>query len=184
VDDELTPAQFDALMNEEDGDREILVALLNERVARWPWWDSSWRVIEIREVRARQLNRLQHRVVLNGVAGRDTGETLPLSFTTRVWGPGRVRFEVRVVDAGVGASVRDSDPHPFGLILCALMDRRGLSRKDVAHHCGLAQSTVAKMMAGYMVPREPGLLAGLAAALTMPVGDLRAIAGLPEDVGE
>ncbi|GAA2559621.1 hypothetical protein GCM10010435_33560 [Winogradskya consettensis] len=181
MDDELTRAQFDALMNERGGDREILVALLNECVGRWPWWDRSWKVIEIREVRTRRLNTLQRRVVVNGVVGRDTGETLPLSFTVRVWGPGRVRFEVRVVDALVGESVRDSDPYPFGLILCALMDRRGLSRRDVAHRCGLAQSTVAKMMAGYMVPRERGLLAGLAAALDLSVGDLRAIAGLPAD---
>ncbi|GAA2501066.1 helix-turn-helix domain-containing protein [Winogradskya humida] len=181
MNDELTPAQVGALVNKDDGYRETLVALLNERVGRWAWWDRSWRVTEIREVQDREINGWLHHVTISGVLGREAGETLPVSVFARVAGPHLDRFEVRVGDTVIGPPIRDSDPHPFGAIFSALMDRRGISRRDMARRCYLAESSVAKMRAGYLVPRRPDHLAALAAALDLSVGDLRAIAGLPED---
>jgi hypothetical protein len=179
VDDELTSAQFDALLAE-SGDREVLAAFLCRRIGQWPWWDSAWQVVEIREVRPRQITEWLHEVTVDGVIGRDAGETLPLSVFARVAGSRLDRFEVRVGDALIGPPIRHGDPHPFGSILSALMDRRGISRRDMARRCQLAESTVAKMRAGYLVPQREGMV-GLAAALEMPVGDLLAVAGLPQD---
>jgi hypothetical protein len=52
---ELTPAQVDALLNKETADRQVLTAFLDERIGCWPWWDSAWRVVTIREVQPRQI---------------------------------------------------------------------------------------------------------------------------------
>ncbi|MFF5085520.1 helix-turn-helix domain-containing protein [Actinoplanes sp. NPDC000266] len=143
------PAPFGALLNEETGDREALVSFLNELIRRWPWWDRTWRITEIHEVRVVRSHLTQ--------------------------------FEARIGDVLIGPPVRPGDPHPFGAIFSALMDRRGISGKEMAHRCRLAESTVAKMRAGRAVPRERKRIADLAAALDMPVGDLAAIVGLPED---
>ncbi|WP_328475481.1 helix-turn-helix transcriptional regulator [Actinoplanes sp. NBC_00393] len=177
----MTPAQLDALLNRETGDRNVLIALLHERISQWPWWDGAWRIIEIQEVHPRQIAERLHTVTIVGMLGRDEGATLPLSVFTRVAGSRLDRFEVRVGDVLIGPPVRDSDPHPFGSIFSALMDRRGISREEMARRCGLALSTVAKMRAGYLVPEQPDRLASLAAALEMPVGDLMAVAGLHTD---
>jgi hypothetical protein len=181
VDDELNPAQVDALLNKGTGDCEVLVALLRERIGRWPWWDRAWRVVMVGEVHPRQINEWLHNVSIDGAVGRDTGETLPLSVFMRVVGPRLDRFEMRVGEALIGPPVRASDPHPFGSIFSTLMDRRGISRQEMAFRCKLAESTVAKMRAGYMVPRQRDRVVDLAAALEMPVGDLMAIVGMPED---
>ncbi|GIF17302.1 DNA-binding Xre family transcriptional regulator [Actinoplanes tereljensis] len=181
MDDELTPAQIDSLLNEESGDRAVLIALLRERIWRWPWWDRSWQVVEIREVRPREIHDWLHEVSIDGLVSRDAAAPLPLSVYTRVAGSRLDRFEVQVADTLIGPPIRESDPHPFGAIFCALMDRRGISRPEMARRCGLAQSTVAKIRAGRLVPQRADHLADIAAAFEMPVGDLRAIAGLPED---
>ncbi|GAA1027614.1 hypothetical protein GCM10009557_09680 [Virgisporangium ochraceum] len=179
--DEVTRAQLDALLNEETGDRDVLAALLHERIGLWPWWDSAWRVIEIREVRVRQLDVWLHEVTIDGIVGRSEGTTLAFSAFTRVAGSRLDRFEMRFEDTLIGPPIRHNDPHPFGSIFAALMDRRGISRREMARRCYLAESTVAKMRAGYLVPRQRRRVVDLAAALEMPVGDLMAIAGLPDD---
>ncbi|WP_433384856.1 hypothetical protein ACQPZX_24555 [Actinoplanes sp. CA-142083] len=51
----------------------------------------------------------------------------------------------------------------------------------MAYRCKIAQSSVAKMRAGVLVPQQPDRVAALAAALEMPVGDLKAILSLPDD---
>jgi hypothetical protein len=182
VNDELTPSQYDALLNEGVSDWAPLAAFLHERIRRWPWWDCAWTVVTIQQVQRRQINDWLHTVTIDGLVGRGAEETLPLSVFVRVAGPRLDRFEVRVGDALIGPPIRHSDPHPFGSIFSALMDRRGISREEMAFRCKIAESTVAKMRAGYLVPRQRDRVADLAAALEMPVGDLMAIAGLPEDV--
>ncbi|WP_430784177.1 helix-turn-helix domain-containing protein [Actinoplanes sp. G11-F43] len=180
MDDELTPAQSDALLGRETADHAILTALLHDRIGRWPWWDRAWRIVGIHEVRPRQINDWLHEVTVEGTAGRDVAETLPVSVFLRVAGQRIDRFEVRAGEALIGPPIRHGDPHPFGSILSALMDRRGISPAELARRCGLAMTTVRKLRAGHMVPRDPRRAADLAAALGMPAGDLMAIVGMPE----
>jgi hypothetical protein len=182
----LTPAQFDALLDKDSGDHRVLAGLLHQQIRRWPWWSREWRFIEIHEVLPRQIHAMVHTVTVNGTIARDVTEILPLSALMRVAGardtePWMDRFQVQAGDALIGPPIRHDDPHPFGAILSALMDRRGLSRRDVAIHCGLAESTVAKMRGGYAVPQDRNRVADLAEVLKMPAGDLMAIVGLPDD---
>ena len=181
MDEELTPAQLDALLNKAASGGDVLVALLRERIGRWRWWDSSWRIVTIREIRTQQINEWLHNVAIDGAVGRDAAEMLPLSVFIRVAGSRVDRFEVQVGETLIGPPIRFKDPHPFGSIFSALMDRRGIARQEVAFRCKLAESTVAKMRAGYMVPRQRDRVVDLAAVLEMPVGDLMAIVGMPED---
>lgn len=179
--DQLTPAERDALLDGDADDRTALAAFLHERIRRWPWWDRAWTVVAIQRVRPREIDRGLHTVTVEGLVGRDAAETLPLSVFVRVIGQQLERFEASVADVLIGPPIRYDDPHPFGSIFSALMDRRGISRRDMAHRCEVSESTVARMRAGYLVPRQRRRLAAVAAALEMPVGDLRAIAGLPDD---
>ncbi len=145
VDDELTPAQSDALLGREIADHAILTALLHDRIGRWPWWDRAWRIVGIHEVRPRQINDWLHEVTVEGTAGRDVAETLPVSVFLRVAGQRIDRFEVRAGEALIGPPIRHGDPHPFGSILSALIDRRGISPAELARRCGLAMTTVRKL---------------------------------------
>lgn len=181
MDDDLTPAQIAALSAGPAADREVLRALLHHRIGQWPWWDRAWQIIEIHRVHSREIIERLHGVMIEGTVGRDAGETLPLSVRARVIGSRLDQFEARIGETVIGPPHRIDDPHPFGAILSALMDRRGISRQEMARRCRLAESTVAKMRSGMLVPRRRERVENLAAALGMPAGDLMAIAGLPED---
>jgi hypothetical protein len=125
VNDDLTSAQYDVLLNEEADDRTALAAFLDERIRRWPWWDRAWTVVTIQQVQPRRITEWLHTLTVDGLVGRGAEETLPLSVFLRVAGSRLDRFEVRVADVLIGPLIRHDDPHPFGSIFSALMDRRG-----------------------------------------------------------
>jgi hypothetical protein len=73
------------------------------------------------------------------------------------------------------------EPHPFGAVLRALMDNRGLSAEDLARRTYRAVSTIYAVHVGGRNP-HPVLVREIAHALDIPEADLVAIAGVAGDM--
>jgi hypothetical protein len=196
----LTPAVREALtywpglVNSEESkhvDLAVLPPFFNGLLGELPWWDSAWRVTQVEPARPREFARDDGRgrnrfteVSVPGTLGGDTGQTLPFLGRVRFEGDRLVRFQAKVGDVIVGPALSEAgahEPHPFGAVLRALMDNRGLSAKDLARRTYRAVSTIYAVHVGGRNP-HPVLVREIARALDIPEADLVAIAGVDGDM--
>jgi hypothetical protein len=192
----LSPAVIEALtywpdvahaVPPEPVDLRVLPPLFNELLDEWPWWDRTWRVSEVRPAWPREIVRDEPpgvsmfiEVTVPGTVTRDTADALPLSARVRFRDDRLTLFQAKIghVVVGPGSAVTGApEPHPFGPVLSALMDWRGISVKEMAIRCKRSMSTIMMVRAGVWNPYRV-LVAELATALDMPEKDLLAVAGL------
>ena len=160
-------------------DLSVLPPFFNELLDEFPWWDRAWRVSEVQPGR-RRAHPPSTEVSLPGTVGRDTGETLPFSARVRFSQDRLTWFQAKVDHVVIGparAAAGEPEPHPFGAVFAALMDRRGISEDQMARRSFLARSTIRMLRHGIWNPHRDQV-AALAVALDMPEQDLLAIAGL------
>jgi len=168
-------------------DLALLPPFFNELLDELPWWNRAWRVtqvepaypLEIAGNESRRITRFTE-VSVPGTVSCDGGEELPFFARVRFEDNRLTRFQAKIGDVILGpssAAAGKREPHPFGVVLVKLMNRRGISIREMARRCGRAESTIRGVCSGGRNPHRI-LVAELAEGLGMPEKDLLAIAGL------
>jgi hypothetical protein len=157
-------------------DFPVLLALFNELLGEFPWWNKGWQVTRVAPARPIPNKDASFTEVFV------TGEVGGLAFVGRVRfeGDQLIRFEAKVGDVVVCqglAAAGQLEPHPFGKVLDRLMELRGISGPQMAKECLLAMATITSLRAGFVTPNRT-LVTKIAGVLGMPVEDLVAVAGL------
>ncbi|MEV2240442.1 hypothetical protein [Micromonospora sp. NPDC049891] len=173
-------------------DLAALPPFFNDLLAELPWWNSDWQVTQVeaaspREVASshdRQKNAFTEVSVPGTLVGR-AAQTLPFVGRVRFEGNRLLRFQAKIADTTVGPALAKAgapEPHPFGAVLCKLMDSRGVSVKELAVRTVRAMSTINAARTGGHNP-HPVLVGEIAGALGIPEADLAAIAGIDAPTG-
>ncbi|GIJ28454.1 hypothetical protein Vqi01_36160 [Micromonospora qiuiae] len=173
-------------------DLAVLPPFFNDLLAELPWWNSNWQVTQVeaaypREVASnhdRQKNAFTE-VSVPGTLGSRAGQTLPFLGRVRFEGSRLLRFQAKIADTIIGPALAKAgapEPHPFGAVLCKLMDNRGVSVKELALRTARAMSTINAARTGWHNP-HPVLVGEIAGALGVPAADLAAIAGVDAPPG-
>ncbi|MEV6814808.1 hypothetical protein [Micromonospora sp. NPDC051296] len=173
-------------------DLAVLPPFFNDLLTELSWWHSDWQVTQVeaaypREVASnhdRQRNAFTEVTVPGTLEGR-AGQTLPFVGRVRFKGNRLLRFQAKVADTIIGPALAKAgapEPHPFGAVLCRLMDSRGVSMKELAVRTGRAMSTINAARTGWHNP-YPVLVGEIAGALGIPEADLAAIAGVDAPTG-
>jgi hypothetical protein len=170
-------------------DLAVLPPFFNSLLAELPWWNSTWKVMQVEPAYPRELasnddrqKNMSTEVSVPGTMGDGAGQTLPFFGRVRFEGNRLLRFQAKIADTILGPALAEAgtpEPHPFGAVLRQLMDNRGVSVKELAVRTGRAMSTINAARTGWRNP-HPVLVHEIARALGIPKEDLAAIAGLDD----
>ncbi|MEU4427844.1 helix-turn-helix transcriptional regulator [Actinoplanes sp. NPDC024001] len=174
-------------------DLTVLPPFFNGLLSELPWWNTTWRVLDVEPAKPREFasdhDRQKNRFIevsVPGTLGDGAGQTLPFFARVRFEGDRLLRFQAKIADTVVGPALGEAgshEPHPFGAVLRKLMDNRGLSVKDVARRTYRAMSTIHAAQSGGRNP-HPVLVREIAGALDIPEADLTAIAGVDDEASD
>jgi hypothetical protein len=170
-------------------DLAILLPFFNELLGELPWWDATWRVMQVEpayphEVASdhdRQKNRFTE-VSVPGTLAADGGRMLSFFARVRFEDDRLLRVQAKIGNVLISPALTaagDPEPHPFGAVLRKLMDNRGVSVKELARQTGRAMSTINAARTGWHNP-HPVLVGEIARALGIPEADLTAVAGVED----
>ncbi|GIH21363.1 helix-turn-helix domain-containing protein [Rugosimonospora africana] len=170
-------------------DLTSLRSFLNEMLRELPWWDHAWQVTRVEPARPHEVAGDGPRrrttcteVSVPGVVTGDREQVLPFSARIRFENDRLLRFQAKIGDVVIGPATAPAgafEPHPFGAVFSKLMDRRGISIREMAVRCLRAMSTISSLRHGVLNPHRV-LVHEVARALEMSEEDLAAIAGLDD----
>jgi hypothetical protein len=164
-------------------DLTVLPPLFNALLDEWPWWNRDWRVTEVEPAYPRLSPEWPETTGLTEVTVPGLVGSSPMVARVRFCDDRLLRFELKVAEVVIGpgsAGAGEAEPHPFGAVLTALMDRREITARQMARKTYRAESTIRMARRGHRIPR-PKLVRELARALDLPEEDLLAMAGLVDD---
>ncbi|MFJ8433159.1 multiprotein-bridging factor 1 family protein [Kitasatospora sp. NPDC094019] len=168
----------------------MLPPFFTEVLQELPWWNRDWRITDVEPGRPLEIAG-GHRgfpsrfteVSVPGTAHSGGDEGLPFVATVGFAGDRLVRFQAKIGDVVLGPATAPAgqlEPHPFGRVLTALMDLRGIPVRAMARGTARSMSTIHMLRRGVHNP-DPLLAKEIAKVLGMSEADVRVIAGLHAD---